>query len=90
MTDFVVRVQLHYENNYAEFHRAMEKRGFKRTIRASDGRSYALPNGSYSFHGNATATQLIDVALIAAAEARSPAQVLVTEGPSTWRNLEPA
>ncbi|HWO23603.1 MAG TPA: hypothetical protein VNO30_32905 [Kofleriaceae bacterium] len=90
MTNFVIRVQLHSENNYAEFHRAMEQRGFKRTITSSDGASYELPRDSYSFRGNVTAEELIDRVLKAAGEVWSPAQVLVTEGTSTWQHLNAA
>lgn len=87
-THFVARVQLHHEHRYADFHRAMERRGFARMIKSGKGVSYELPNGSYYFYGTTTADHLVDLATAAAGEVSSPAKVIVTEGASTWRGLD--
>lgn len=90
MANYVLRVQLHNEDNYAEFHRAMERRGFKRTIDSFDGVKYHLPNGSYSYVGTKSSEDLLASASDAATEVRSPAEVIVTKGDSTWQNLRSA
>lgn len=44
MAYFIVRVELHGERDYTKLHEAMERFGFSRNIKGSDGKHYRLPN----------------------------------------------
>ena len=66
----IVRVELHNEDDYDEFHEEMEKRGFVRTI-ASVGNSYQLPAGTYRYTGRLQDLKDVRTLVIAAVKACS-------------------
>lgn len=87
----IVRVQLHNEHHYPEFHKAMAQRGFTTTIRGSNGTLYSLPRGTYFHSGTLDAAEMRDAAQAAATEigANAPKMVIATSGGSAWSGLEP-
>lgn len=64
MAAFVTRVELHGASpgDYELLHVEMASKHFRRFIVASDGRSYALPSGTYLSHGELSASDVRDLA----------------------------
>lgn len=91
MSRFTVRVELHRaddDDDYELLHAEMEKRGFARTIRGSDGLTYQLPPAEYDFHGSVSTDAVLDVAQHAANATGRRSSILVTEAISRrWRGL---
>ena len=80
MPRFTIRVELHDEqsSDYDKLHKAMEGKGFTRTIKV-DGGTYRMPNAEYNFDGEATKEQVREKAVAAAKTVRPKFDVLVTE-----------
>jgi hypothetical protein len=91
MATFTVRVELHgaTSKDYDKLHKAMESKGFSRTISSSQGTTYQLPTGEYSFEGSSTRKQVLALAKSAAATTKLKYAVLVTESNGrTWDYLQ--
>ena len=52
MITFLVRIELHGVRDYLPLHEAMSRRKFKRVIKRSDGKNFALPTGQYQYRGD--------------------------------------
>ncbi len=94
MARFITRVELHGIRHdaaeYTKLHAEMEKRGFSRTIRSSEPKTYKLPPAEYFLDANWTSQQVLDAAKQGAAAVVKDYSVLVTESNgSTWYNLQP-
>lgn len=85
---FIVRIELHDAkyNEYNVLHQEMERRGFTRTIRGSDGATYHLPTAEYEYAKTATGEQVRELAAAAAAVTRKTYAVLVTKQDGCWWN----
>jgi len=96
MSMFMTRVVLHgvdghESEEYEQLHAAMARKGFSRTIEASDGRWYRLAPAEYYRTGDMTAEQVHADAKAAAASVWSAYSVFVTVASSfLWSNLQPA
>lgn len=91
MATFTTRVELHraYEDDYETLHAAMEQRGFSRQITSDDGVTYHLPTAEYTFSGNKTRGQVLELAKAAASETNKKSAVLVTESNGrSWSGFE--
>jgi hypothetical protein len=80
MARFTTRVELHDEesSDYDKLHKAMERKGFTRTIVVGD-TTYHMPNAEYNYDGEATRDQVREKAVEAAKTVRPKFDVLVTE-----------
>lgn len=90
MTNFMVRVELHYptSDDYNTLHAAMEAAGFSRIVRGLDGNYYQLPSGMYLAQSRwDSSVTILDRAAAAATTTGKRHGVLVTEGESAWRGL---
>jgi len=89
MAKFIVRVELHGERDYTRLHSAMERRGFSRDIKGTDGKLCLLPPGTYRFESNnLNRSQVLRRAKIAAAMTFKRAAIMVTEGLTAWSGLD--
>lgn len=85
----IARVELHSASysDYESLHIYMQQRGYARSIRGSDGKTYQLPTGTYvgSFSSVATALQ----AAVAAANATGKTSSLVVAdwNSANWQGL---
>jgi hypothetical protein len=77
----LVRVQLHNETRYDEFHRAMMKRGYSQLINGSDGVTYQAPRGNW-YNPNTTPAQAVEDTRAACAEikADNPLSIIASDG----------
>ena len=90
MPKFTTRVELHDadESNYETLHKAMERQGFSRYIKDSDGKRYHLPTAEYNFEGDATRSDVLEKAKAAAKTTGRKYEALVTESNGrNWYNL---
>jgi hypothetical protein len=80
MARFTTRVELHDEesSDYPKLHKAMEQKGFTRTIKVND-TVYQMPTAEYNYDGTATKEEVRDKAVAAAKTVRPKFEVLVTE-----------
>ena len=89
MPQFVVRVDL--ANGSDEQRRALrsslERHGFERTIRGTDGARFQLPACEYSYFGAGTLRSIRNLAWKICSEVSPSCAVLVTKGPSAWNGL---
>lgn len=94
MPQFTTRVLLNGNptaEQYETLHKAMKNKGFSRVIQSDDGDYYWLPNAEYYREADVTAQQVLSDAKAAANSAKSPNEVLVTEGSSRmWTGLSKA
>lgn len=89
MPSFLVRTQLHQEDDYLLFHSEMENRGFSRTIKCSDGVVWDLPQGTYCIDAAVEISTVIDAAKQAAAGVQSKAKIIVVEAQKImWSGLD--
>jgi hypothetical protein len=94
MTNFTVRVEMHKadEDDYADLHDQMERRGFVRWIVGSDSFKDRLPTAEYNLAGSSlTRDQVLDAARDAAKSVKpSPTPwILVTESARRkWSGLK--
>jgi glucosamine 6-phosphate synthetase-like amidotransferase/phosphosugar isomerase protein len=81
MASYTTRVELHdaVTSDYTKLHKAMEKKGFSRTITSDKGVVYHLPTAEYDFHGTETRKQVTNLAKEAASTVKPSYAVLVTE-----------
>ena len=81
MAKFSVRVELHAASytDYETLHASMERRGFSRTIKADEGKTYHLPTAEYNGGGDVTIQRVLELAKAAAAETGKSFEVFVTE-----------
>ena len=77
MSDYLIRVELHHEDDYTAFHAAMARRGFTRTIAADDGKIYDLPAGSYHARTERDSRAVHAAVASAAAEVQREADIVV-------------
>ncbi len=88
MPKYTVRVELHGvphdSATYAILHRAMQRRGFSRTIETGDGRTYQLPTEEYNYEGNEDGEEVRAAAKEAARETGKAFAVLVTQSLLRW------
>ena len=87
--NYVTRVELHAatEGDYEKLHTAMAAKGFSRTIRGSNGHTYALPTATY-FVNTPTDQAGVRAAAVAAADSTGRTNgVIVTAGDSMWHGL---
>jgi hypothetical protein len=82
MASFTTRIELHdaTENDYDKLHKAMEKVGFVRTIKDSEGKTYHLPTAEYNrILDGLTAEEVLSDAKTAASSTKRKYRILVTE-----------
>lgn len=81
MNKFIVRVELRNpdDDSYDKLHPAMEKRGFTRTIRASDSVLHDLPPAEYRMVADKTTEEVFDLADAAAATTNKLSYILATQ-----------
>jgi len=95
MTNYTVRVELHDadDEDYANLHVAMEKQGFVRWIKDSDGSKYRLPTAEYNMTNTALdRSRVLERAKTAANSVKSKPTpwILVTESAGrSWSGLKP-
>ncbi len=90
MANYIARVELHSAtwNDYELLHASMQRRGYLRTIKASDGKWYQLPTGTYVVEGsNSSLQNALNVATEAARETQRQFWVLVADWNSAMWNL---
>jgi hypothetical protein len=91
MPSFLARVELHSATyrDYEVLHASMNRRGFGRTIKSGDGRTFQLPTGTYVVEGTTSSlANALNAANDAANETGKKSWVLVAEWSSaTWLNL---
>jgi hypothetical protein len=90
MASYITRVELHDADgaDYTKLHKAMEKKGFARTITSSKDITYHLPTAEYEFEGTETRKEVLELAKEAASSVKSKYAALVTESKgSTWHGL---
>lgn len=93
MSDFVVRIELHRENDYEPLHAAMAARGLSRLIRGGDGVTYKLPTGVYYVEKSKANGETVHATAKAAAHAvgHYNAAILVVDSKECrWTGLDPA
>ena len=80
MAKFIVRVELIQPDgdSYGILHRAMERKGFTRTIPANSGKLFDLPEGEYRMATTKTDTEVFALANEAASETKKNSYILVT------------
>lgn len=91
MANFITRVELHQASwqDYESLHKQMEARGFSRAIRSNDGVWYKLPTAEYVLSATLTATQVRDLATLAAnATGRSNSVLTCDYGSAAWIGLD--
>ena len=91
MANYIARVELHSAtwNDYELLHASMQRRGYLRTIKASDGKWYQLPTGTYVVEGTTSTLQnALNAATEAARETGKQSWVLVADwNNGTWLGL---
>lgn len=91
MSNFIARVELHSASyvDYENLHIYMQQRGYARTIKGSDGRTYQLPTGTYVNSGSfASASAALDAAVAAAKATGRASSVIVADwSTATWEGL---
>jgi hypothetical protein len=91
MANYIARVELHSAtwNDYEQLHTTMKRRGYSRTIKASDGKWYQLPTGTYVVEGtNSSLQNALNAATEAANETGRQSWVLVADwNAATWVGL---
>jgi hypothetical protein len=88
---YITRIELHDAKweHYETLHTAMERAGFSRLIRGSDGKTYHLPWAEYAIVGNYTAASVRDAAVKAAATTGKSAEVLTSASNDlAWQGLK--
>jgi hypothetical protein len=94
MTRFMTRVELRGSptaKDYESLHAKMEAKGFERTIKGSDGKTYKLPHAMYYVESNLTVEQVRDHAADAAKSVWTSYAITTSEAPNTaWTGLEVA
>lgn len=91
MQTFLVRVEVHGLplSSYPAFHQRMAESGFFRTIWGTNGKLYQLPNATYSFVGNHTDEQVLDVAVALALLVDQQPEVIVARASRcVWKGLK--
>ena len=91
MPNFIARVELHSAtwDHYEILHASMQRRGYARTIQASDGKVYQLPTGTYVVMAtNSSLQSALKAATEAANETGRQSWVLVADwGTASWVGL---
>lgn len=93
MARFTTRVQLNgnpSEDKFTDLHWAMKRKGFKRFITGSDGKTYHMPHAEYNRISDAPINQVRDDAWEAAKSVWNDVEVLVTKGTRSWNGLKEA
>ncbi len=92
MAKYTVRVELHEATveQYNILDQSMERRGFSRVIKATDGSWWRLPRGEYNLENETRNPIQVKDQVVAIADAIKPgAWVLVTEaGSRAWQTAE--
>jgi hypothetical protein len=82
MANYMARVELHSAtwNDYELLHASMQRRGFVRIIKSSNGKSYQLPTGTYVVsNSNSSLQNALNTATEAANETRRQSWVIVAD-----------
>lgn len=93
---FVVRVELKdvpeskSREVYEKFHTAMEKAGYSKKIKGGNGKTYRLPDATYTTSSTSERGVVLDqVAKLAAATGYKSAQIVFDwDGDAMWSGLE--
>lgn len=81
--------RLHGERDYNKLHETMERSGFSRRIKGSDGKVYRLPTGQYRVESTRIdRAAVLRKAKLLAALTLKKASITVTEGRTSWSGLE--
>lgn len=93
MAQFITRVELHGvkhgDESYDILHKAMESKGFIRTIKDSDGTTYHLLTAEYYAEGDFTIQDVVNAARSAANETSKKYSVFTSEfTKASWYNLD--
>lgn len=90
MSSYTVRIELD-GNIYADYeilHKAMEMKGFKKTITSNDGIEYHLPRAEYNISTSSDRSSVLKATEDAVAKTNKKAEILVTESKGrTWSGL---
>jgi len=81
MADFNCRVELHDARSWSDYerlHRAMEAKGFQRTVRAGNS-NYHLPPAEYLYFNGVNANQVMELAKAATSSTGHDFGVMVVE-----------
>ncbi len=94
-TKYLTRVELNNVGSgdtrqlYTTLHSHMEAQGFRRTVKADDGRIYQMPAGTYLIETHAGVEQVRDTAHAAVARTGRTAEIFTCErGGSAWVGLD--
>lgn len=91
MANFIARVELHSAGytDYENLHAYMQQRGFARSIRGDDGKSYLLPTGTYISAPSHSSGDIALQAAVAAANATGKtSSVIIAEWTSAkWQGM---
>jgi hypothetical protein len=91
MASYTIRIELHNASwdEYEAMYEHLEAQGITDIITSNDGARYKMPPAEYSYMGNATRAQVLDMAKASAAKVVHSYAVLVTESAGrTWHGLE--
>jgi hypothetical protein len=91
MANYVARVELHSAtwDDYDRLHASMQRRGYYRAIRGTDGKAYQLPTGTYVVRDtNSSLENALNAAQEAANETGKQSSVFVADwSTATWLGL---
>ncbi|MDU4241112.1 MAG: hypothetical protein E7I21_10980 [Limosilactobacillus fermentum] len=91
MARYTIRIELHGAtwDDYEEMYRHLAAQGITDIIASDNGVSYKMPPAEYSYEGNATRTQVLEMAKSSASKVVASYAVLVTESSGrTWHGLD--
>jgi hypothetical protein len=91
MANFIARVELHsasYED-YESLHANMQQRGYPRSIKGDDGKTYQLPTGTYVSSAHFPSSPAALQAAVAAANStgKSSAVIVAEWNSASWQGL---
>lgn len=91
MPNYIARVELHSASyaDYENLHSQMQHRGYTRTIKGDDGKTYQLPTGTYVNSSSLPSASDALQAAVAAANAtgRASAVIIADWNSATWQGL---
>jgi len=91
MPNFIARVELHSASyaDYENLHTYMAQRGYERTIRGDNGKTYHLPTGTYVCIGTSASAEVALEAAVAAANAtgKTSSVIIADWNLTKWQGL---
>jgi len=93
MAQYTIRIELHDAtwDEYETMYQYLAAQGITDIIISKEGIRYKMPPAEYNYEGNATRSQVLDMAKASAAKVVRSYAVLVTESAGrTWYGLDKA